>query len=129
MTEADVLAQLVALLAAGDAAPLTPDELRPTAGQTLPARYTEVWVSEVPGERDRVGRGIGIRQWRVITRAVGDSYANTSAYRARAAAALEDATVTVAGVTSSPIVRAVADDPIAEDVPGWSGPSEWRLYL
>ena len=128
MTERAVEAAVIAALAAGSAEPRTLDQLRGTQS-LLPNYYTEVHVSEVPGSRERLGQGIEMRQWRVITRAVARERVNAQAMRARAAAALEDTVLTVEGIESSPIVREVADDPIGDDDGWWSGVSEWRLHL
>lgn len=92
----------------------------------LPERYVEVWVMEKPAEEQR-GGGVrsGPRVFRVLTRVVAEDYGDALEYRRRVTAALEDAVVTVLGAETTPIWRAVADDPIADDDHWWSGVSEW----
>lgn len=122
MDEADHLAAVVELLTAAGAEPMTLQELEDAP--ELPPYYTEVHVME----RDAVGprRGASasdIRQWRILTRAVGQRYANAQEMRA-CARVLHEASLTVGDETYY-IERSATDDPIAADDGWWSGTSEF----
>lgn len=81
---------------------------------------------ERPAEEQRAG-GVrsGARLYRVLTRVVAEDYGDAQEFRRRVTTALEDTVLTVDGAQTSPIRRAVADDPIAQDDHWWSGVSEW----
>jgi hypothetical protein len=127
-TALEVRAALVTLLTSGGATPLTASQ-RATAAtsNTLPAHYTEIFLSERVTESRRVG-GIGSRAWRLQTRAVAKSEDNAETERAKAAAALEEQFITVGGIESSALARGSTDDPIAPDDGWFSGLSEWLFY-
>lgn len=116
---------LMALLTAGGAHPLTASQ-RATmqAAGTLPAFYTEVFLSQRAVPATRIG-GIESRGWRAQTRAVAKTENNAETERAKAAAALEEKSFTVGSVESSAIVRGSTDNPIAPDDGWYSGLSEW----
>jgi hypothetical protein len=126
MSEQAHLAAVKALLSAANAVPLTLAEAKAKAKDgTLPASYNEVTVSQKVGSGPRrAGAPSQVTQWRVVTRAVAQTYGNAQEMRRRAALALDEAKVTVAGEDYF-IERAVSDDPIAEDDTWWSGVSEF----
>lgn len=123
MSEKAHLDAVMALLTAADARPYTLGDLK--AMDPSPTSYNEVHVMQKFSEGPRrSGAASAVTQWRVLTRAVADSYANAQEMRARAAT-LHEAKITVAGEEFF-IERAVSDEPIAEDGPGWwSGTSEF----
>jgi hypothetical protein len=117
------LAAVKVLLTAANAMPYTLAEL--AALSALPTSYNEVTVSQKVGSGPRrAGAPSQVTQWRVVTRAVAKEYGNAQEMRRRAALALDEAKVTVAGEDYF-IERAVSDDPIAEDDTWWSGVSEF----
>ena len=118
-----------ALLAAGGAVPLSLTEIK-AAGKagTLPARYTELYVSEIVRAPVLVGGWSSLSSWRVQTRAIGDTEANARVIRGKAAAALHGQHITVGGA-SAVIGRAATDDPIGEDNGRYSGLSEYAYTL
>lgn len=118
-----------ALLAAGGAVPMSLGEIKAAekAG-TLPARYTELYVSEIVLSPVLVGGWSSRSSWRVQTRAVGDTEANARNIRKKASDALHMQRITV-GDLSAVIGRAVSDDPIGEDNGRYSGLSEYGYTL
>lgn len=93
----------------------------------LPALYTEVVVTQRFVEGGRFGgRSSSTRGWRVQTRVVAQSEVNAQRLRAKGEAALLDRRVTVDGLVSTQIKRAISDDPIAPDDGWYSGLSEWH---
>lgn len=127
MTALAQRAAVMAVLEAGGARPMTSSDLaayKSTNGR-LPAWYTEVWLSEKPGEVDRVGGSPGSRAWRLQTRAVAQDEDNALVVREKARAALHERVLTVAGVESTAIRGPVTDDPIGPDDGWFSGLSEW----
>lgn len=123
MSEQAHLDAVKALLTAANAKPYTLAELDALA--SLPTSYNEVTVSQKVGSGPRrAGAPSQVTQWRVVVRSVADIYGNAQEMRRRAALALDEAKVTVAGETYF-IERAVSDDPIAEDDGWWSGTSEF----
>lgn len=131
MTALAVRAAVMTALATGGCTPLTAAQrVKAAASGTLPAHYTEVYISErvTNPEYRRVG-GIECRSWRVQTRAVAKLEDNAETERAKAAAALEERFLTVGDVESSAITRGSTDNPIAPDDGWFSGLSEWLLNL
>lgn len=131
MTALAVRAQVITVLSAAGCTPLTAAErVKAAAAGTLPAHYTEVFITErvTSPEYRRMG-GMECRSWRVQTRAVAKLEDNAETERAKAAAALEEQFLTVGGVESSAIVRGATDDPIAPDDGWFSGLSEWLFNL
>lgn len=129
MSEQEHYDAVKALLSAGSAVPLTLGEIKVHRQKgTLPAGYTEVYVSERHTVPSRVGGRSGPRAWRVQTRAIGTTEANARTMRQRAAVALDERWITVSG-ESAPIFRAVSDDPIGEDNGSYSGLSEYGYTL
>lgn len=124
MSEAVQQAAIVAALTEAGAPAFDQSDLKRRA--KLPTRYVEVWVMERPSEEQR-GGGVrsGARLYRVLTRVVAEDYGDAQEVRRRVSLALEDAALTIAGAETTPIRRAVADDPIADDDHWWSGVSEW----
>ena len=100
------------------------DELQRMA--KLPVRYVEVWVMERPADEFR-GGGVrsGGRMYRLLTRVVAENYDDAQEYRRRVSEALEDQQIPLSLGETTPVRRAVADDPIAVDDRWWSGVSEW----
>lgn len=135
-TELEHRAAVIALLTSADARPLTLDEAADLAkdedpdGARLPTSYTEVYVTERQhvGYK-RAGNGVNARGWRVQIRAVATLEENAITMRTRACRALEDKTVIVGGVESTPMQRGATDDPIGPDNDWFSGLSELTYYL
>jgi len=126
MTAIEERDAVMALLTDAGCTPLTAAQrAKAAASKTLPAKYTEVLVTERISEYRRLG-GLGCRSWRLQTRAVAQIEDNAETERAKAAAALEEQFFTVGGVESSAIVRGATDDPIAPDEGWFSGLSEWN---
>lgn len=120
-TEAEHLAAVKAFLEAAGARPHTVQELD---GLTSPPTYyTEVHVSQRLSTGPRTDDPSTRTEWRILTRAVGQRYANAQLMRARAHA-LHGATLTVGGETF-PVERSIDDDPIGPDDGWWSGTSEY----
>lgn len=115
---------VIALLTAASAAPYTLQEIKSLPAP--PESYNEVTVSQKVGSGPRrAGAPSQVTQWRVLIRSVAQIYDNAQEMRRLAALALDEAKVTVAGEDYF-IERAVSDDPIGEDGPGWwSGVSEF----
>ena len=125
MTAKEERTGVMTLLTAAGAHPLTAAQrVAAQAAGTLPAFYTEVFVTERISEYRRIG-GIGCRSWRVQTRAVAQLEDNAEQERAKTVTALEEKFFTVGGVESSAITRGATDDPIAPDDGWFSGLSEW----
>ena len=122
MSEKAHLDAVIALLTAADAAPMTLQQI--TDATTLPTSYTEVQVMQRLGSGPRrSGAPSEVTQWRILTRAVAQRYANAQEMRKRAGA-LHEAKLTVDGETFF-IERSVTDDPIAPDDGWYSGVSEF----
>jgi hypothetical protein len=114
---------VLAALTAANAEPRTLAQLADAA--TLPPYYNEVTVSQRLGTGPRRhGAPSESTQWRILTRAVGQKYANAQEMRRRAAVALHEAKLTVGGETYF-VERALSDDPIAPDDGWFSGTSEY----
>lgn len=91
---------------------------------TLPSSYNEVHVMErLPGGPRRTSLPSQTQQWRVLVRAVAQSYGNAQEMRRRASE-LHEATLTVAGQTYY-VERSATDDPIGPDSGWYSGTSEF----
>lgn len=89
--------------------------------------YVAVTLSRRYGGNGRLNGTISPSGWRLTTRAVGVGEQNAGVLLDVCAQALEDKTITVTGVTSTPIAFE-ADDPIAEDERDadlWSGLTSW----
>lgn len=113
-TDEDHAAALKALLTSLGATPYDLDEVPATQGRA----YTEVYVSERFGDnRMRLGAWTGTRSYRVSLRAVGRTV--TDARIQRGAADLRFQTITVGGVTSTPIQFETAEDIGSEDNGQW----------
>lgn len=117
---------VMALLTAANANPFTLQQLADVANK--PSAYCEVYVTERIGENYRYGGRSDARAWRVQVRAVAKYEDNAETIRARACGALEDRTVTVGGVESTPMLRGASDDPIGPDDGWYSGLSEYVYY-
>lgn len=118
-----------ALLETAGAVPMSLGEIKAAEkAETLPKRYTELYVSEVALSPVLVG-GWSVRSsWRVQTRAVADTEANARVIRKKAADALHGQRIIVDGV-SAVVGRAVSDDPIGEDDGRYTGLSEFTYTL
>lgn len=99
------------------------DELAERAKR--PKQYTEVTVFEAITDNARGDGETGVRRFVVLTRAVALNAQNAREMRRLDRAALDGRTVTVAGRTSTPLRKAVQDDPIGPDDGWFSGLSEW----
>jgi hypothetical protein len=122
MSEKAHLDAVIALLTTAGASPMTLQQIKDAT--TVPTSYTEVQVMQRFGSGPRrSGAPSESTQWRILTRAVAERYANAQEMRNRAAA-LHEATLSVGGETFF-IERAVSDDPIAEDGGWYSGVSEF----
>jgi hypothetical protein len=122
MSEKAHLDAVVALLTAANAVPMTLQQIKDAA--TLPTSYTEVQVKQKYGAGPRrAGAPSEVTQWRILTRAVAQRYANAQEMRQRAGA-LHEAAFTVDGETYF-VERSATDDPIGEDDGWWSGTSEF----
>ena len=123
MSEAAHVAAVIAAINAKNGRAYTLDQLATT---TPPDAYTEVYVmrrlSDAPNRVGGLNEG---SQWRVITRAVGKTFANAQEMRDRANAALHDVSLVVDGETYYPR-RALGDDPIGPDDGWFSGTSEFQ---
>lgn len=94
-----------------------------------PTMYNEVLLMEkLSGVRLAGGR-MTAGAWRLLTRAVAESEDNAEEMRRRAAVRLEEHILTVGGIESTALCRAVSDNPISEQNGWWSGPTEWSFYL
>lgn len=123
MSEQAHLDAVKALLTAANAKPYTLAELDALA--SLPTSYNEVTVSQKVGSGPRrAGAPSQVTQWRVVVRSVADIYSNAQEMRRRAAAALDEAALTVAGELFF-VERTASDDPIGADDGWWSGVSEY----
>lgn len=120
-TEAEHLAAVKAFLTTANAHPHTAQDLDDL--DAPPSYYTEVMVSQRLSTGPRTDDPSSRSEWRVLTRAVGQRYANAQLMRARAHA-LHGATLTVGGETF-PVERSIDDDPIGPDDGWWSGTSEF----
>lgn len=122
MSEQAHVDAVVAKINAVDGRAYTIDQL---TRMTAPAAYNEVYVMRREGDKpDRMGALSETSQWRVITRAVANTYGNAQVMRDRANAALHDSTLTVEGETYYPR-RAIGDDPIGPDDGWFTGTSEF----
>lgn len=90
-----------------------------------PLQYTEVTVFEATPGSSRSDGETGVRRFVVLTRAVALNAQNAREMRRLDRVALDGKTVTVAGRTSTPLRKAVQDDPIGPDDGWFSGLSEW----
>jgi ribosomal protein L7/L12 len=117
---------VLAAMTAVDAKPYTLAQLNDLKTSTgLPAYYNEVTVSQRLGTGPRRhGAPSESTQWRILTRAVGQKYANAQEMRRRAAVALHEAKLTVGSETYF-VERALSDDPIVPDEGWYSGTSEF----
>lgn len=127
-TAKDHRTAVMATLTAGGAHPYTLGQLANLTATALPPYYCEVYVTERVAEGGRFGGISNLRAWRVQIRAVAKSEDNAEVERTKAAAALEDKTVTVDGTDSTPLLRGATDDPIAPDDGWFSGLSEFTYY-
>ena len=124
MSEKEHLAAVKAALTAVGAVPLTLSDIK-GLGTALPAYYTEVHVTERLGTGPRrSGAPSQSSQWRILTRAVAQTYSNAQNARRLAAEALHEAKLTVDGETYF-VERALSDDPIVPDEGWYSGTSEF----
>lgn len=123
MSEKAHLDAVVALLTAADAIPQTLQELADT--DPLPTTYNEVTVTqrELTGPR-RNGAPSETTQWRVTVRSVAQRYGNAQEMRARAYAALHEATLTV-GAEKYHVEMSTSPDPIGPDDGWFSGVIEF----
>lgn len=122
MSEAAHVAAVVAAINARNGRAYTLDQL---AKSTPAEGYNEVYVMRRLGDGpDRVGALSEVDQWRVITRAVGKTFANAQEMRDRANAALHDVALVVEGETYYSR-RALGDDPIGPDDGWFTGTSEF----
>lgn len=123
MSEQAHVDAVVAKINAVDGRAYTIDAL--TRMKVPPTPYNEVYVMRRLGDTpDRLGALSQTTQWRVITRAVAQTFEDAQVMRDRANAALHDSTLTVEGETYYPR-RAVGDDPIGPDDGWFSGTSEF----
>lgn len=89
--------------------------------------YVAVSLSRRYGGNGRLNGTISPSGWRLVARAVGVGQQNAAVLLDMIAQALEDKTITVTGVTSTPIAFET-EDPIAEDERDadlWSGMTQW----
>lgn len=107
------------------------EKIKADKKQSLPASYNEVMVTErfPDGPRRGADQPSETTQWRILTRAVADRYANAVEMRARARRGLLEKTLTIgtgpAAVETTEIERLASDDPIAPDDGWFSGTSEY----
>lgn len=120
-TEAEHLSAVKALLTTLGARPHTAQDLADLGSP--PVYYTEVMVMQRLGTGPRRSRPSDTTQWRILTRAVGQRYANAQLMRTKASG-LHEAALTVAGETFY-IERSIGDDPIGADDGWFSGVSEY----
>lgn len=117
----------VALLNAGGAHAYDPGDLAEMASK--PDYYTEVHVAGGPTENARTGGQGSVSPYRLILRCVGNSKWNAQREADKAAEAINDKQVTVAGVETTRAGRETFDEPVAPDGPTspgmWSGVSSW----
>lgn len=124
------LAAVVAAINAQNGNALTLGDLAKMTSTSLPSSYNEVIVMErLPDGPRRSSEPSEVRQWRVFTRAVAQSYPNAQEMRRRAAAGLLGKSLTVAGQPTTELERTASDDPIAPDDGWFSGPSEFGYAL
>jgi hypothetical protein len=106
------------------------EKIKADKKQALPPSYNEVMVMErFPDGPRRGDEPSETTQWRILTRAVAQKYANAVEMRARARAGLLGTTLTIGtgetAVESTPVERLATDDPIAPDDGWFSGTSEF----
>lgn len=117
---------VMALLSAAGANPYTLGQLAKMS--TKPAQYCEVYVTERVGEVRMSGGRSSQRSWLVQVRAVAQLEDNAEKVREKVRDALEERTVTVGGVESTPIA-AGPQDPIAPDSGWFSGLGDFTYHL
>lgn len=96
------------------------------AGAAEPDRYVTVEISRMhlPGT-DQDGT-TSLNGWRIVTKAVGRSIAETRHLNARVWAALNDQTLTV-GARPTSLVQHETSDPVGPDDGRWSAAERWTL--
>jgi hypothetical protein len=95
----------------------------PTTG----GNYVAVTLSRRFGGNGRLNGTVSPSSWRLLIRAVGVGEQNAGVLLDVCAQALEDKSITVTGVVSTPIAFET-EDPIAEDEQNadlWSGMTQW----
>lgn len=121
-SEKEHLAAVLALMGGSARGAYSLGDLKALA--TLPSSYNEVHVMErLPDGPRRTSLPSQTQQWRILVRAVAQSYGNAQEMRRRASE-LHEAALTVAG-QSYYIERSVTDDPIGPDSGWYSGTSEF----
>lgn len=121
-TEKEHLAAVLALMGGAAQGAYSLGDLKKLA--TLPASYNEVHVMErLPSGPRRTSLPAQSQQWRILVRAVAQSFTNAQEMRRRASL-LHEATLTVSAETFY-VERSVSDDPIAPDDGWWSATSEF----
>lgn len=123
-TEVEQTAAVKALLSAAQANPFTLQELADMTNK--PSHYCEVMVTERVTEFSRYGGRSDVRSWRAQVRSVARYEDNAKTNRSRVGGALEDRTVTVGGIESTPMRRGASDDPVRPDDGWWSALSEFN---
>lgn len=91
---------------------------------TTPTSYNEVTVSRVFAGVPRLSADMGTTSWRITSRAVAKTVTNAREMRGRATLALENARLTIAGETTTPI-QFETDEGIGEDNEWFSGLTAW----
>jgi hypothetical protein len=122
-TEAEHSAAVVAFLEAAKAHPYALGDPRPTDVTS----YTEVGIFRRFGGESVLNGDLGLRLVRVTTREVAKIRANALTVRSKCAA-LEDASLTVAGFVTTPI-QFETQTLIAEDDGWFSGLTTWTYAV
>lgn len=89
--------------------------------------YGQITLSRRFGGQPRVAGPVSPSGWRLTLRAVGDSIANVRVMLDAGTEALEDHTITVGGVVSTPIAFELEDEIRQDDTDKnlWSGLTSW----
>lgn len=112
-TEEQHAAAVIAALDAAGAAPYDIDDVP----DTLPAHYTEVYVSRRFGGEPRNAGAKGSTGWRIAVRVVAKTVTNARLLRAKVSAALDDVRLTVDGEPTTPVQFEGAEEIGPDD--GW----------
>lgn len=97
------------------------------AAQSGLTNYGHISLGRRDGGNVRLGGVVSPSLWRLSLRAVGDSVSNVRVMLDAATEALEFQTITVAGVTSTPIAFELEDETRQDDTDKnlWSGLTQW----